>query len=183
MRYQQKFHRLRLQLSLQRKRHHRKIQKLIRQNGKTEEQRKYLKAQYDKISTPYQYEDQLKNLESGAKSLTQQTEKQEKELKSLKQRYVDSVAATGKNSKASKELADQIKKLNSELKENKDKLQKAAEAADELDGSYKNVKKSGGLWHGASWNFVIWGGFHGIALAAQKFMRFCNPAFFNNNTL
>ncbi len=33
-----------------------KIQKLIRQNGKTEEQRKYLKAQYDKISTPYQYE-------------------------------------------------------------------------------------------------------------------------------
>ena len=33
-----------------------KIQKLIRQNGKTEEQRKYLKTQYDKISTPYQYE-------------------------------------------------------------------------------------------------------------------------------
>ena len=33
-----------------------KIQKLIRQNGKTEEQRKYLKVQYDKISTPYQYE-------------------------------------------------------------------------------------------------------------------------------
>lgn len=33
-----------------------KIQKLIRQNGKTEEQRKYLKAQYDKISTPYKYE-------------------------------------------------------------------------------------------------------------------------------
>lgn len=33
-----------------------KIQKLIRKNGKTEEQRKYLKAQYDKISTPYQYE-------------------------------------------------------------------------------------------------------------------------------
>ena len=29
----------------------------------------------------------------------------------------------------------------------------------------------GGLWHGASWNFVIWGGFHGIALAAQKFWR------------
>ena len=27
----------------------------------------------------------------------------------------------------------------------------------------------GGLWHGASWNFVIWGLFHGIALAAHKF--------------
>ena len=26
----------------------------------------------------------------------------------------------------------------------------------------------GGLWHGASWNFVVWGGFHGIGLAAHK---------------
>ena len=26
----------------------------------------------------------------------------------------------------------------------------------------------GGLWHGASWNFVLWGTFHGIALAAHK---------------
>lgn len=26
----------------------------------------------------------------------------------------------------------------------------------------------GGLWHGASWNFVIWGGFHGIYLAIHK---------------
>ena len=33
-----------------------KIQKLIRQNGKTKEQRQYLKAQYAKISTPYDYE-------------------------------------------------------------------------------------------------------------------------------
>lgn len=33
-----------------------KIQKLIRQKGKTKEQRKYLKAQYDKISIPYKYE-------------------------------------------------------------------------------------------------------------------------------
>ena len=29
----------------------------------------------------------------------------------------------------------------------------------------------GGLWHGASWNFVVWGGFHGVALAAHKFWR------------
>lgn len=29
----------------------------------------------------------------------------------------------------------------------------------------------GGLWHGASWNFVIWGAFHGVALAAHKFWR------------
>jgi D-alanyl-lipoteichoic acid acyltransferase DltB (MBOAT superfamily) len=27
----------------------------------------------------------------------------------------------------------------------------------------------GGLWHGASWNFVIWGGLHGIGLAVHKF--------------
>jgi alginate O-acetyltransferase complex protein AlgI len=26
----------------------------------------------------------------------------------------------------------------------------------------------GGLWHGASWNFVLWGGIHGLALVAQK---------------
>ena len=25
----------------------------------------------------------------------------------------------------------------------------------------------GGLWHGASWNFVLWGGFHGILLVGQ----------------
>ncbi|AZN43297.1 MBOAT family O-acyltransferase [Paenibacillus albus] len=27
----------------------------------------------------------------------------------------------------------------------------------------------GGLWHGASWNFVVWGGMHGLALAIHKF--------------
>ena len=26
----------------------------------------------------------------------------------------------------------------------------------------------GGLWHGASWNFVLWGTFHGVALAFHK---------------
>jgi alginate O-acetyltransferase complex protein AlgI len=26
----------------------------------------------------------------------------------------------------------------------------------------------GGFWHGASWNFIIWGAFHGIALAVHK---------------
>ena len=26
----------------------------------------------------------------------------------------------------------------------------------------------GGLWHGASWTFVIWGGLHGIALAIHR---------------
>ena len=29
----------------------------------------------------------------------------------------------------------------------------------------------GGLWHGASWNFVLWGGLHGAALALHKFVR------------
>jgi len=28
----------------------------------------------------------------------------------------------------------------------------------------------GGLWHGASWNFVVWGGLHGLYLAAHKLM-------------
>jgi len=26
----------------------------------------------------------------------------------------------------------------------------------------------GGLWHGASWNFVIWGGYHGVALGIER---------------
>ncbi len=29
----------------------------------------------------------------------------------------------------------------------------------------------GGLWHGASWNFVFWGAFHGMALAIHKCWR------------
>jgi len=27
----------------------------------------------------------------------------------------------------------------------------------------------GGLWHGANWNFIIWGGLHGVGLAVHKF--------------
>ncbi len=27
-----------------------------------------------------------------------------------------------------------------------------------------------GLWHGAAWNFVIWGGYHGILLSVHKFI-------------
>ncbi|MDH3404532.1 MAG: MBOAT family protein [Acidobacteriota bacterium] len=26
----------------------------------------------------------------------------------------------------------------------------------------------GGLWHGAAWNFVVWGGLHGVLLAAER---------------
>lgn len=26
----------------------------------------------------------------------------------------------------------------------------------------------GGLWHGASWNFVVWGGYHGVLLAVER---------------
>ena len=29
----------------------------------------------------------------------------------------------------------------------------------------------GGLWHGASWNFVLWGGVHGLGLAAHKLWK------------
>ena len=32
----------------------------------------------------------------------------------------------------------------------------------------------GGLWHGASWNFLLWGGMHGAALIVHKiFMQLC----------
>ena len=33
----------------------------------------------------------------------------------------------------------------------------------------------GGLWHGASWNFVFWGGLHGVSLAIHKAWMALNP--------
>ena len=29
----------------------------------------------------------------------------------------------------------------------------------------------GGLWHGAAWTFVVWGGIHGLGLACERFVR------------
>lgn len=29
----------------------------------------------------------------------------------------------------------------------------------------------GGLWHGASWNFVVWGGLHGLYLIGERWLR------------
>src|SRR4029077_12662873 len=29
----------------------------------------------------------------------------------------------------------------------------------------------GGLWHGANWTFVVWGGIHGTGLAVERFLR------------
>jgi len=40
--------------------------------------------------------------------------------------------------------------------------------------TYRNLMLTmllGGLWHGASWNFVIWGGFHGVLLAIERAWR------------
>ena len=33
-----------------------------------------------------------------------------------------------------------------------------------------------GLWHGASWTFVIWGGYHGLLVAGQRLLRPLTPA-------
>jgi len=33
----------------------------------------------------------------------------------------------------------------------------------------------GGLWHGASWNFVIWGGYHGALLSIERIFRGNRP--------
>jgi alginate O-acetyltransferase complex protein AlgI len=38
--------------------------------------------------------------------------------------------------------------------------------------TYRNLMLTmllGGLWHGAAWTFVVWGGLHGLYLAAHKF--------------
>jgi len=49
--------------------------------------------------------------------------------------------------------------------------------------TYRNLMITmllGGLWHGASWNFVIWGGIHGSMLAVEKFLISAFPAFFES---
>ena len=33
----------------------------------------------------------------------------------------------------------------------------------------------GGLWHGASWTFVVWGGLHGLYLAGERILREVTP--------
>ena len=40
--------------------------------------------------------------------------------------------------------------------------------------TYRNLLMTmllGGIWHGAAWNFVVWGGIHGTALAAERYFR------------
>jgi alginate O-acetyltransferase complex protein AlgI len=44
--------------------------------------------------------------------------------------------------------------------------------------TYRNLMLTmllGGLWHGASWNFLIWGGYHGAWLAIERFFRGDRP--------
>jgi alginate O-acetyltransferase complex protein AlgI len=45
--------------------------------------------------------------------------------------------------------------------------------------TYRNLMLTmllGGLWHGASWNFVIWGGYHGALLSLERLVRGDRPA-------
>ena len=40
--------------------------------------------------------------------------------------------------------------------------------------TYRNLMLTmllGGLWHGASWNFVVWGGYHGALLSVERLFR------------
>ena len=41
----------------------------------------------------------------------------------------------------------------------------------------------GGLWHGASWNFVIWGGLHGLYLAVERVLMTRFPGLFGGGHL
>jgi len=39
--------------------------------------------------------------------------------------------------------------------------------------TYRNLMITmllGGLWHGANWNFVIWGGYHGLLLSMERLL-------------
>jgi alginate O-acetyltransferase complex protein AlgI len=49
--------------------------------------------------------------------------------------------------------------------------------------TYRNLMVTmllGGLWHGASWKFVIWGGLHGIYLVFQRFFSWVASRLFPN---
>lgn len=40
--------------------------------------------------------------------------------------------------------------------------------------TYRNLMITmllGGLWHGSSWNFIIWGGIHGVVLSIEKLIK------------
>ena len=40
--------------------------------------------------------------------------------------------------------------------------------------TYRNLMLTmllGGLWHGSSWNFIIWGGIHGVILSFEKYLK------------
>jgi len=44
--------------------------------------------------------------------------------------------------------------------------------------TYRNLMLTmllGGLWHGAAWTFVVWGGLHGLYLAAHRSLRHKSP--------
>ncbi|MBY0505727.1 MAG: MBOAT family protein [Bryobacteraceae bacterium] len=44
--------------------------------------------------------------------------------------------------------------------------------------TYRNLLLTmllGGLWHGASWNFVVWGGYHGLLLGVERAARLDEP--------
>jgi alginate O-acetyltransferase complex protein AlgI len=46
--------------------------------------------------------------------------------------------------------------------------------------TYRNIMITmllGGLWHGASWTFALWGGIHGTALSGERFARERFPGF------
>ena len=40
--------------------------------------------------------------------------------------------------------------------------------------TYRNLMFTmllGGLWHGSAWNFIIWGGIHGVVLSIEKYLK------------
>jgi D-alanyl-lipoteichoic acid acyltransferase DltB (MBOAT superfamily) len=44
--------------------------------------------------------------------------------------------------------------------------------------TYRNLMLTmllGGLWHGASWNFVLWGGYHGLLLSVERMFGVNRP--------
>lgn len=81
-------------------------------------------------------------IETASEKLSDTIGDQQKELDNLKQKYTDVILVQGESSDAAKMLADKIDTLSGKLKENKSKLKEAESAADNLDQTIEQVKKS-----------------------------------------
>lgn len=102
--------------------------------AKTEKSLKYFNGTLNDL------ENESNQAKTATGQLTNEINNQQKALDELKEKYANVVLEQGKNSDEAQALAKEITNLSGELANNKKKLSDAEQAADDLDGSLKDVK-------------------------------------------